>query len=156
MPLQTDINIWTGHPTHSVPRLCFYLFALSQRFSYIWNRPHKFWFLFGHLVSHGLILCLMTLFCLHPGGPLPLSALRLLVPPIRLLSAAIWQTVQQKVVADYGMLEEFVSMITDIVPELLTTHQRAQLLLGLRARVRTTNNYHVVTAVTEKLALVIF
>uniref|UniRef100_UPI0037E7AE89 zinc finger protein 184-like n=1 Tax=Semicossyphus pulcher TaxID=241346 RepID=UPI0037E7AE89 len=67
-------------------------------------------------------------------SPLPLSALRLLVPPIRLVSAAIWQTIQQKNVADYGMLEEFVSMVTDIVPELLTTRQRAQLLLGLRAR----------------------
>ncbi|XP_042253507.1 zinc finger protein 37-like [Thunnus maccoyii] len=67
-------------------------------------------------------------------APLPLSALRLLVPPIQLVSAAIWQTVQQRVVADYGMLEEFVSMVTDIVPELLTSRQRAQLTLGLRAR----------------------
>lgn len=73
--------------------------------------------------------------CYHPGAPLPLSALRLLVPPVRLLSAAMWQTLQQRVVADYGMLEEFVSMVTDIVPELLNTRQRAQLTLGLRARV---------------------
>ncbi|XP_056221326.1 zinc finger protein 273-like [Seriola aureovittata] len=65
---------------------------------------------------------------------LPLPALRLLVSPMRLVSAAVWQTIQQKVVADYGMLEEFVSVVTDIVPELLTTHQRAQLILGLRAR----------------------
>lgn len=27
-------------------------------------------------------------------------------------------------------------MVTDLVPELLTSHQRAQLVLGLRARVR--------------------
>ncbi|XP_059180791.1 zinc finger protein 37-like [Centropristis striata] len=67
-------------------------------------------------------------------SPLPLSALRLLVPPIRLVSAAMWQTVQQKVVADYGMLEEFVSMVTDIVPELLTPSEKVQLILGLRAR----------------------
>ncbi|KAM3592659.1 uncharacterized protein V6R79_023010 [Siganus canaliculatus] len=67
-------------------------------------------------------------------SPLPLSALRLLVPPIQLVSAAVWQTVQQKASADYGMLEEFVSMVTDIVPELLTTKQRIQLFLGLRAR----------------------
>ncbi|XP_047232078.1 zinc finger protein 264-like isoform X2 [Girardinichthys multiradiatus] len=66
--------------------------------------------------------------------PLPLTALRLLVPPLRLASAAIWQTVQRKVVADYGILEEFVSMVTDIIPELLTRHQKAQLTLGLRAR----------------------
>ncbi|XP_036936634.1 zinc finger protein 93-like isoform X2 [Acanthopagrus latus] len=67
-------------------------------------------------------------------APLPLSALRLLVPPVRLVSAAVWQTIQQRAVADYGMLEDFVSMVTDIVPELLSTRQRAQLTLGLRAR----------------------
>ncbi|KAM8836886.1 uncharacterized protein AB9W97_002336 isoform 2-T2 [Spinachia spinachia] len=32
------------------------------------------------------------------------------------------------------MLEEFVSVVTDMVPELLTLRQRAQLILGLRAR----------------------
>ncbi|XP_040032331.2 uncharacterized protein LOC120819211 isoform X1 [Gasterosteus aculeatus] len=68
------------------------------------------------------------------GPPLPLAALRLLVPPIRLVSAAIWQSVQQGAVSDYGMLEEFVSVVTDVVPELLTRRQRAQLILGLRAR----------------------
>uniref|UniRef100_A0A1A7XLX6 C2H2-type domain-containing protein n=4 Tax=Iconisemion striatum TaxID=60296 RepID=A0A1A7XLX6_9TELE len=65
---------------------------------------------------------------------LPLSALRLLVPPLRLLSAAIWKTVQRRDVADYGILEEFVTMVTDLVPELLTRRQKAQLTLGLRAR----------------------
>ncbi|XP_068611017.1 zinc finger protein 791-like [Brachionichthys hirsutus] len=68
------------------------------------------------------------------GRSLPLSALRLLVPPIRLVSAAIWQTVEQKVVSDYGLLEEFVFMVTEIVPQLLSTRQRAELILGLRAR----------------------
>uniref|UniRef100_A0A8C2YWL9 TERF1-interacting nuclear factor 2 N-terminal domain-containing protein n=1 Tax=Cyclopterus lumpus TaxID=8103 RepID=A0A8C2YWL9_CYCLU len=67
-------------------------------------------------------------------APLPLCTLRLLIPPIRLVSAAIWQTIQQKVVADYGMLEEFVFVVTDIVPKLLTPRQRAQLIMGLRAR----------------------
>lgn len=76
-----------------------------------------------------------TCLCSYSGAALPLSALRLLIPPLRLLSAAIWQTVQQKVVADYGMVEEFVSTVTDIVPELLTRSQRAQLTLGLRAQV---------------------
>ncbi|XP_015240897.1 PREDICTED: zinc finger protein 37 homolog [Cyprinodon variegatus] len=73
----------------------------------------------------------------HSSGKqmlLPLSALRLLIPPLRLASAAVWQTVQQKVVSDYGILEEFVSMVTEILPELLTRRQRAQLTLGLRAR----------------------
>ncbi|XP_023849076.1 zinc finger protein 665-like [Salvelinus sp. IW2-2015] len=68
------------------------------------------------------------------GPPLPLPALRLMVPPLRLVSAAIWQTVQQRHVMDYGMLEEFVTMVTEMVPELLNDSQRAQLILGLRAR----------------------
>uniref|UniRef100_A0A8C7UU26 TERF1-interacting nuclear factor 2 N-terminal domain-containing protein n=1 Tax=Oncorhynchus mykiss TaxID=8022 RepID=A0A8C7UU26_ONCMY len=66
--------------------------------------------------------------------PLPLPSLRLMVPPLRLVSAAIWQTVQQRQVMDYGMLEEFVTMVTEMVPELLNHSQRAQLILGLRAR----------------------
>ncbi|KAM9837756.1 uncharacterized protein ACBR49_018387 [Aulostomus maculatus] len=69
-----------------------------------------------------------------PAPSLPLSTLRLLVPPIRLVSAAIWQTVEQKIVSDYGLLEEFVFMVTEIVPQLLSTRQRAELILGLRAR----------------------
>lgn len=73
---------------------------------------------------------------LSAGPSLPLSALRLLVPPIRLVSAAIWQTVEQKIVSDYGLLEEFVFMVTEIVPQILSTRQRAELILGLRARVR--------------------
>uniref|UniRef100_A0A8C8LND2 TERF1-interacting nuclear factor 2 N-terminal domain-containing protein n=1 Tax=Oncorhynchus tshawytscha TaxID=74940 RepID=A0A8C8LND2_ONCTS len=68
------------------------------------------------------------------GPPLPLPSLRLMVPPLRLVSAAIWQTVQQRQVMDYGMLEEFVTMVTEMVPELLNHSQRAQLILGLRAR----------------------
>lgn len=68
------------------------------------------------------------------GPSLPLSALRLLIPPIRLVAAAIWQTVEQKIVLDYGLLEEFVFMVTELVPQLLSTRQRAELILGLRAR----------------------
>lgn len=34
----------------------------------------------------------------------------------------------------YGMLEEFVTMVTELVPELMSYSQRAQLILGLRAR----------------------
>lgn len=37
--------------------------------------------------------------------------------------------------SDYGLLEEFVFMVTEIVPQLLSTRQRAELILGLRARV---------------------
>lgn len=60
--------------------------------------------------------------------------LRLLAPPLQLLSATIWQVVQQGLVLHYGMLEEFVTMVTEMVPELMSYNQRAQLILGLRAR----------------------
>ncbi|XP_072529545.1 uncharacterized protein [Salminus brasiliensis] len=69
------------------------------------------------------------------GSTLPLSSLRLLVPPLHLMSAFMWQVLQQKNVLHYGKLEEFVCMVTETVPHLLSYRQRAQLILGLRARV---------------------
>ncbi|XP_032412140.1 zinc finger protein 2-like isoform X2 [Xiphophorus hellerii] len=63
------------------------------------------------------------------------SALRLLLPPLRLLTAAVWQVIQQQSVKHYGMLEEFVTLVTEAVPQLLTERQRGVLLLALRAKV---------------------
>ncbi|XP_047211185.1 oocyte zinc finger protein XlCOF6-like isoform X2 [Girardinichthys multiradiatus] len=63
------------------------------------------------------------------------SSLRLLLPPLRLLTAAMWQVVQQQSVKHYGMLEEFVSLVTEAVPQLLTDRQRGLLLLALRTKV---------------------
>ncbi|XP_074554138.1 uncharacterized protein LOC141810457 isoform X2 [Halichoeres trimaculatus] len=68
------------------------------------------------------------------GNDLPVNYLRLLAPPLQLLSAAVWQVVQQGLVDHYGILEEFVTMVTELVPELMSYSQRAQLILGLRAR----------------------
>ncbi|XP_029019444.1 uncharacterized protein zgc:113263 [Betta splendens] len=68
------------------------------------------------------------------GNDVPVHYLRLLAPPLQLLSAAVWQVVQQGLVGHYGMLEEFVTMVTELVPELMSYSQRAQLVLGLRAR----------------------
>lgn len=95
---------------------------------------------FAYFIQYSLLISkkifhLRSLF-LFVGSTFPLSALRLLVPPIRLVSAAIWQTLQQKSVSDYGLLEEFVFTVTETVPQLLSTRQRAELILGLRARVR--------------------
>uniref|UniRef100_A0A4W5QQ87 C2H2-type domain-containing protein n=1 Tax=Hucho hucho TaxID=62062 RepID=A0A4W5QQ87_9TELE len=87
------------------------------------------------VVTKGIAVLIKTKFSISVPA-LPLPALRLMVPPLRLVSAAIWQTIQQRHVLDYGMLEEFVTMVTDVVPELLNDSQRAQLILGLRARVR--------------------
>ncbi|XP_005164569.2 uncharacterized protein isoform X1 [Danio rerio] len=64
----------------------------------------------------------------------PLSLMSFTVPPLRLLSAAMWQVTERRQVKHYGMLEEFVSLVTETIPELLNQHQRAQLILGLRAR----------------------
>ncbi|XP_040886126.1 uncharacterized protein zgc:113263 isoform X2 [Toxotes jaculatrix] len=76
------------------------------------------------------------MFSITPSGSndLPVRYLRLLAPPLQLLSAAMWQVVQQGLVDHYGMLEEFVTMVTELVPELMSYSQRAQLILGLRAR----------------------
>nr|XP_046155182.1 zinc finger protein 2-like isoform X4 [Oncorhynchus gorbuscha] len=69
------------------------------------------------------------------AGPLfPLSSFRLLVPPLRLMSAFMWQVAQERNVMHYGKLEEFVTLVTEMVPELLSSRQRTQLILGLRAR----------------------
>lgn len=71
-----------------------------------------------------------------PDAPLLLPSLRLFIPPLRLVSAAMWQVVQRGDVQDFGMVEEFISTVTEILPDLLNADQKAQLLLGLRARVR--------------------
>ncbi|CAL8385883.1 unnamed protein product [Boreogadus saida] len=65
---------------------------------------------------------------------LPLASLRLLVPPLRLMSACMWRVAQQRNVQQYGKLAEFVTLVTEMVPELLTPRQMAELVLGLRAR----------------------
>lgn len=70
-----------------------------------------------------------------PAAAPPLSSLRLLIPPLRLLTAAMWQVARQQSVKHYGMLEDFVSLATDAVPQLLTDRQRSLLLLALRAKV---------------------
>ncbi|MEQ2241873.1 hypothetical protein ILYODFUR_029911, partial [Ilyodon furcidens] len=66
---------------------------------------------------------------------LPLSSLRLLIPPLKLLSAAMWQVAQRRDVLDYEMLGDFVKLVTDTVPNLLSAKQRGKLLLRLRAKV---------------------
>ncbi|KAL0985337.1 hypothetical protein UPYG_G00155660 [Umbra pygmaea] len=65
---------------------------------------------------------------------LPLSSMRLLVSPVRLMSAYVWQVAQHRDVMHYGKLEEFVTLVTEIVPDLMSQRQRSQLTLGLRAR----------------------
>nr|XP_046235101.1 zinc finger protein 2-like isoform X2 [Scatophagus argus] len=68
------------------------------------------------------------------GSPLPPTSLHLLVSPLRLMSAFVWQVVQQHRVMQYDKLVDFISLATELVPELLSPGQRAQLILSLRAR----------------------
>ncbi|XP_031421053.1 uncharacterized protein LOC105908810 isoform X5 [Clupea harengus] len=63
----------------------------------------------------------------------PSSSLRLWVPPLRLLSAFMWQVAEQRRVEYYTRLEEFVSVVLEMVPDLMTAKERVELLLGLRA-----------------------
>ncbi|XP_072233445.1 uncharacterized protein [Leuresthes tenuis] len=65
---------------------------------------------------------------------LPPSCLRLLVPPLRLMSACMWQIAQNRKVDQYGKLVDFITFVTETAPELLDYKQRTQLILGLRAR----------------------
>ncbi|TNN75472.1 hypothetical protein EYF80_014284 [Liparis tanakae] len=70
------------------------------------------------------------------GGSLPLSSLRLMASPLQLTYSYIWQVIRHRNVKQYGKVEEFVTMVTQTVPELISFKQTAQLVLGLRARVR--------------------
>lgn len=66
---------------------------------------------------------------------LPLSALRLIAPPLRLMSASMWKVMQQRDVVHYGKLEEIVTSICDTVPGLLQYRHQARLSMGLQALV---------------------
>ncbi|XP_041805797.1 zinc finger protein ZFMSA12A [Chelmon rostratus] len=67
-------------------------------------------------------------------GPLPLSSLRLLVPPLRVMSAVMWNVVRVRNIRNYGKVEEFVSLVTEAIPDILTDRQMRLLTLGLRAK----------------------
>ncbi|XP_066525940.1 C2H2-type zinc finger protein isoform X2 [Hoplias malabaricus] len=69
-----------------------------------------------------------------PGPSLCLPSLRLLVSPLRLMSAFMWRIMQQRDVLQYGMLADFVSLVTEVVPELFSHIRGVELILGLRAK----------------------
>ncbi|XP_034056558.1 TERF1-interacting nuclear factor 2-like isoform X1 [Gymnodraco acuticeps] len=68
-------------------------------------------------------------------GALPLSSLRLMASPLQLTYSYIWQVIRQRNVKQYAKVEEFVTMVTQTVPDLISFKQTAQLVLGLRARI---------------------
>ncbi|XP_051754972.1 TERF1-interacting nuclear factor 2 isoform X2 [Ctenopharyngodon idella] len=65
--------------------------------------------------------------------PLPLSALQLIAPPLRLMSAAMWKVMVKREVVYYGKLEEIVTSLCETVPGLLHYRHQARLTMGLRA-----------------------
>ncbi|XP_028307593.1 zinc finger protein 135-like isoform X2 [Gouania willdenowi] len=65
---------------------------------------------------------------------LPLASLRLLVPPVQLMAASMWQVVKKKEVMSFWKVANFVSLVVDMVPELVMHKYSTQLKLGLRAR----------------------
>lgn len=69
------------------------------------------------------------------GEPLPLPSLRLLVPPLQLMMASMWRVLKRRDVFNYWKVAEYVSLVVDMVPELLLYKHRKHLNLGLRARV---------------------
>lgn len=69
-------------------------------------------------------------------APLHLPSLRILVSPLRLTSAVLWRIVQQRDVSQYGMLADFVSLVTEAVPELFSHTRGVELVVGLRAKVK--------------------
>lgn len=79
------------------------------------------------------------------GDPLPLASLRLLVPPLQLMAASMWQVLKKQDIMNYWKVAEFVSLVMDMVPELLMYKHRTHLNLGLRARVGTSGGHKALT-----------
>ncbi|XP_026122746.1 TERF1-interacting nuclear factor 2 isoform X1 [Carassius auratus] len=65
--------------------------------------------------------------------PLSLSALQLIAPPLRLMSAAMWKVMLQRDAVHYGKLEETITSLCETVPGLLHYRHQARLTMGLRA-----------------------
>lgn len=74
-------------------------------------------------------------FIILAGDRLPLPSLRLLAPPLQLMMASMWKVLKKRDVLNYWTLAEYVSLVVDVVPDMLMNKHRLQLLLGLRARV---------------------
>ncbi|XP_028987348.1 zinc finger protein ZFMSA12A-like [Betta splendens] len=65
---------------------------------------------------------------------LPLSTMKLLAPPLRVMSAVMWKVVHQRNITHYGKVEEFVSLVAEAIPGIFNSRQMGLLTLGLRAK----------------------
>ncbi|TNN50159.1 hypothetical protein EYF80_039648 [Liparis tanakae] len=55
------------------------------------------------------------------------------------MTAVMWKVLRLRSVTHYGIVEEFVSLVTEAVPDILTERQMRLLTLGLRAKVHPVN-----------------
>lgn len=83
---------------------------------------------------------------------LPLSSLRLLVPPLRVMSAVMWKVVRLRNIKLYGKVEEFLSLVTEAIPDILTEKQMRLLTLGLRAKVKDTDALYIKTLLSADIS----
>ncbi|XP_062374587.1 zinc finger protein 271-like [Sardina pilchardus] len=61
-------------------------------------------------------------------------SIRLLVPPLRLLTGFMWQVAHHQHVEHFGKLEHFVSVVLKRLPDLLSPRQKSTLIMGLRTK----------------------
>lgn len=87
------------------------------------------------LVKKNLLICVPIVFVSVTA--LPLSALRLVVPPLRLMSAFLWQVVQRHNVTQYEKLEQFVLLVSETVPDIMSPNLMNKLIFYLRKKVKT-------------------
>ncbi|XP_039603836.1 uncharacterized protein LOC120525529 isoform X1 [Polypterus senegalus] len=66
---------------------------------------------------------------------LSLAAIQFSTPPLRITSAALWLVMKHRDTRNYGKLIDFVDMVCDAAPEILSYRHRAKLTLGLRAKI---------------------
>ncbi|XP_028649556.2 TERF1-interacting nuclear factor 2 [Erpetoichthys calabaricus] len=66
---------------------------------------------------------------------LSLAAVQFSTPPLRITSAALWLVMKHRDTRHYGKLIDFVDMVCDAAPEILSYRHRAKLTLGLRAKI---------------------
>nr|XP_061795045.1 zinc finger protein ZFMSA12A-like [Nerophis lumbriciformis] len=68
------------------------------------------------------------------AGPLPFASLRLMVPPLRVMSAIIWKVIHLRSVRHYGRVVEFITLVNEAIPDILTHKQRTLITVGLKLK----------------------
>ncbi|XP_051902076.1 zinc finger protein ZFMSA12A-like [Hippocampus zosterae] len=67
-------------------------------------------------------------------GSLSLPSLRLLAPPLRVMSAIMWKVVHLRSTKHYGRVVEFITLVNEAIPDILTHRQWTLIMLGLKLK----------------------